>query len=364
MGDTTVLDAATAVHHTATVDEPWDGPAAVKAMPNSAGTLRACHAWVDSDGDPDTKSSYKFPHHKTKGGPANLAGCRNGLARLSGSSIPDGDKAGVKRHLQAHLDDAKGSSDDQLEQTLAARLRIARPVAQLKQGRRDWYRIDNATADTATVHIYDEIGFWGITAADFAGELAAVTAAQIDLHINSPGGEVFDGVAIFNSLQQHPASVTVYVDGLAASAASFIAQAGDRRVMARNATMMIHDGAGLCIGNAGDLRQLADLLDKISNNIADIYAQRAGGDVADWRAAMLAETWYTAAEAVAAGLADEVAQAPARTAPDNTWNLSIFNYAGRDVAPPPATQPVPPLPPPPPPFDPAALAAALRKASA
>lgn len=105
------------VHHTAVVDEPWDGPAAVAAMPDDDAVLRYCHAWQsaeaagekhvsgDSDAD-DQKGSYKFPHHKTKGGPANLSACRNGLARLDGADIPDADRAGVKAHLQAHLDDA------------------------------------------------------------------------------------------------------------------------------------------------------------------------------------------------------------------------------------------------------------------
>lgn len=118
-----IVAKALPVHHTATVDEAWDGPAAVAAMPNDAATLRYCHAWMDSgaddgttkddpDGDADDKkSSYKFPHHKSKGGPANLAACRNGLARLEGSSIPEGDKAGVRAHLQAHLDDASKGSD-------------------------------------------------------------------------------------------------------------------------------------------------------------------------------------------------------------------------------------------------------------
>jgi ATP-dependent protease ClpP protease subunit len=310
----------------------------MKEMPNQAATLRYCCAWYAADGDQNEKSTWKFPHAKTKGGPANLAACRNGLARLSGASIPDGDRAGVKRHLQAHLDDAKTSDD--LDQTLTSRLRMARPVAHLRQGRRDWYRIEDSAA-AAEVYIYDEIGFFGVTAADFVADLRAITAPSINLHVNSPGGEVFDGVAIFTAIRSHPAHVTVHVDGLAASAASFIAQAGDRRVMARNATMMIHEGAGLCVGNAGDMRQLADLLDRVSDNIADIYAQRAGGDVTSWRAAMRAETWYSAAEAVDAGLADEVADVPQKPTALAEWDLSIFNYAGRGCAPAPVaiTQP-------------------------
>jgi hypothetical protein len=111
------------VHHTATVDEPWDGPAAVAAMPNDDAVLRYCHAWEsqeaaaetpeegDDDAD-DQKTNFKFPHHKTKGGPANVAACRNGLARLEGSKIPEVDKAGVRKHLQAHLDDAHEGDDD------------------------------------------------------------------------------------------------------------------------------------------------------------------------------------------------------------------------------------------------------------
>src|SRR5258708_4891417 len=101
---------ALAVHHTATVDTSWDGPAAVAAMPNEPGTLKNRHAWVDSSGDDTAKSTYKMPHHKVDHGPANLAACRNGLARLSGANIPEGDKDAVKKHLQAHLDD--GSQSD------------------------------------------------------------------------------------------------------------------------------------------------------------------------------------------------------------------------------------------------------------
>ena len=118
-----LADKALPVHHTATTDEPWDGPAAVAAMPNDDTVLAYCHAWEDADaaavphkeGDDDAddqKSNYKFPHHHTKGGPANLAACRNGLARLSSADIPAGDDAGVKAHLQAHLDDGGRRPND------------------------------------------------------------------------------------------------------------------------------------------------------------------------------------------------------------------------------------------------------------
>jgi ATP-dependent Clp endopeptidase proteolytic subunit ClpP len=209
-------------------------------------------------------------------------------------------------------------------------LRMARPAADLVQGRTDWYRIKNLS-DVAEVYIYDEIGYFGITASDFVRDLQGITHDKIDLHLNTPGGDVFDGVAIYNALKSHKAEVTVIVDSLAASAGSFIAQAGDKVVMKKNATMMIHDASGLAIGNASDMRDLADLLDKTSDNIASIYSDRAGGTVADWRAAMQAETWYSADEAVKAGLADGVDGEGKNV--DNTWDLSIFNYAGRSEAP-------------------------------
>ena len=126
---TRIWDGANSVHHTATVDDPWDGPAAVAAMPNDKATLHYCHAWEADDAD-DKKSDYKDPHHKVKGGPANLAACRNGLARLDATDIPEGDKAGVKKHLQAHLDDAK--TDDRAGRVPSALRSIVWPKAVLK----------------------------------------------------------------------------------------------------------------------------------------------------------------------------------------------------------------------------------------
>jgi ATP-dependent protease ClpP protease subunit len=356
---TVILASAIAVHHTATVDTSWDGPAAVSAMPNEYADLHYCHAWQSADADAsshtpgdddvdDKKSSFKFPHHKTKGGPANLAACRNGLARLDNSSIPESDKAGVKKHLQAHLDDADDGKKDRFGDVLTLMAqRQPRPTAKLREGRTDWYRIDNhMESDSADIYVYDEIGYWGVTAQDFVTALNAVTASSINLHINSPGGEVFDGVAIYNALEQHPATVTSYVDGIAASAASFIAMAGDTVVMARNATMMIHDASGMCIGDANTMRQTADLLDKISNTIAGIYAEKTGGDVADWRATMQETAWYNADEAKAAGLADQITVAPEKPAapvPANTWDLSIFARAVPTGPTPPEPEPVAPV---------------------
>ena len=216
--------------------------------------------------------------------------------------------------------------------------RTTRPVAKLRQGRNDWFRIENRATDesVADVYIYDEIGYFGVTAADFVGAILDIDAETIALHLNTPGGDVFDGIAIYNALRQHPANIEVTVDALAASAGSFIAMAGDKVVMTKNASLMIHDAHGLAIGNAVDMRELADLLDRQSDNIASIYAERAGGSIEEWRAAMQAETWYSADEAVKAGLADEV-QGAGKGA-KNTFDLSIYSYAGRDAAPAPTVR--------------------------
>ena len=170
-------------------------------------------------------------------------------------------------------------------------------------------------ADSTVIDIYDEIGGWGITAADFIGQLRQVDTRQIELHINSGGGDVYDGLAIYNAILDHPATVNVQVDALAASAASFIAQAGDKVTMGRNSEMMIHDAIGMTIGNAAAHAEMVDLLNKASDNIASIYAARAGGSVKTWRSRMTNETWYSAQDAFDANLADAVAATPKRKMP-------------------------------------------------
>lgn len=188
----------------------------------------------------------------------------------------------------------------------AAVARAKERVAAKVDKPRPWYKMSNS-GTSATVLVYDEIGYYGVTAADFMADLQALgDVTNIDLHISSPGGEAFDAVAIYNGLRRHKARVTTYVDSIAASAASFIAMAGDRVLIEPTAQFMIHEASGLCIGNAADLRELAELLDRTSSTIAGIYAAAAGGTVAKWRAAMKVETWYSAEEAVAAGLADAV----------------------------------------------------------
>ena len=205
----------------------------------------------------------------------------------------------------------------------------------------DWFRITNSDGTSATrVDIYGEIGgaWWndGVTAVDFIEQLRGITDGDIDLHINSPGGDVYDGIAIYQALLDHQATVNVQIDALAASAASFIAQAGDTITMGANAEMMIHDALGLCIGNAADMTEFAEMLSKASDNIASIYSARAGnGNVPKWRQRMTDETWYSANEAVEVGLADKVMKVARRGSNEMTdgFDLSIYKHKNRSEAP-------------------------------
>lgn len=216
---------------------------------------------------------------------------------------------------------------------------MAQKPAQPPTPVRDWYAITNeAPADgqpsRAKVNIYDAIGgWWGTNAAEFVAELDGLDVDELEVHINSPGGAVWDGLAIMNSLKRHRARVTVIVDGLAASAASIVAMAGDEVVMAEGAQMMIHQAAGGAWGTAEFLRDTAVVLDKIDGNMAGIYARRAGGTREEWLELMRLETWYDADEAVAAGLADRADASIEADDAEARFDLSMFAYAGRSHAP-------------------------------
>ena len=171
---------------------------------------------------------------------------------------------------------------------------------------KSWYSIRNVSRSEAEIMIYDEIGFWGVTAAAFIADLKKIDAKDITVFINSPGGSVFDGLAIYNALRQHPANVEVTIMGVAASAASIIAMAGDTVVMPENAFMMIHNPLNMAYGNADDLREMADVLDKIGASLVGIYAKRTGLPEDEIKALLDAETWLNAEEAVLKGFADEL----------------------------------------------------------
>ncbi|WCZ36054.1 head maturation protease, ClpP-related [Corynebacterium heidelbergense] len=167
-------------------------------------------------------------------------------------------------------------------------------------------QIKNLSESKAELFVYGEIG-WETDAYAIAREVSSLDVSELSVRIHSPGGDVYDGLAIMNALKAHPAHVTAVVEGLAASAASFIAVGGaDRVVMRPGSELMIHDAMTIALGNAEDLGKALGDLDRVSNTLAEIYAAKAGTPADMWREAMRAETWFTADEAVEAGLADEV----------------------------------------------------------
>lgn len=205
------------------------------------------------------------------------------------------------------------------------------------RGPREWYRIRNANKQgEAEIFIYDVIGeswFGGITANQFVQDLRAVEADKILLRVNSPGGDIFDGIAIRNALIEHPAEVEGHVDGMAASTASWVALASDSLVIAPSAVMMIHEPMNIAMGDAEFMRKEAERLDMFGDDIADMYVKKAGGTRQEWRDRMRAETWYTDQQAVDAGLADEVA---GQEAAENRYDpalLGVFKNTPKHLLP-------------------------------
>ena len=179
-----------------------------------------------------------------------------------------------------------------------------------KTNNQSWYSIKAKANDEAEISIYDEIGFLGVSAASFAQDLkdCGNNLKQINLHIHSPGGDAFDGIAIYNLLKNHPANVTVYIDGLAASMASVIAMAGNEVIMPENAMMMIHKPWGIQGGDAEDMRKYADLLDKVENTLIPAYANKTGKTPEELAEMLSAETWLNGKECVDQGFADKLAE--------------------------------------------------------
>lgn len=194
------------------------------------------------------------------------------------------------------------------------------------------------TDSPGEIWLYDAIDawaddWWGGVSASMLVEALQSMSGPLVMHVNSPGGDVFEALAMYSTLKNYPGAVEVRVEGLAASAASYLALAADTTVIEPNAMMMIHEAWGFTRGPAAEMRKAADVLDKTSGNIASIYQAKAGGDVADWRAAMLEETWYTGQEAVDAGLADAVTTNRAASDPAGEglaaarWDLAVFAHA-------------------------------------
>lgn len=195
---------------------------------------------------------------------------------------------------------------------------------------------DSADGAGSTIYVYDAIvsdAYWGgVAAMDFVKAVAAAAGPRLTIRINSPGGDVFAAQTMCQALREFAGEVVCMVDGYAASAASLLALAGASCVMAPGAFLMVHRSHTACYGNCSDMADMATLLEKVDGTIADVYAKKSGKDRASCMAWMDAETWFTAEEAVAAGMANAIAEAPGAEALAK-WDLSAYQHAPQHIPP-------------------------------
>ncbi|MDG6894530.1 ClpP-like prohead protease/major capsid protein fusion protein [Volucribacter amazonae] len=203
----------------------------------------------------------------------------------------------------------------------------------LTKNSRSWYQIQAKGKQGAEIRIFEEIGFLGVTAKAFSKELTALgkDLEQLDIHIHSPGGDVFEGIAIYNLLKNHPAKKTVYIDGLAASMASVIAMAGDEIIMPENAMMMIHKPWGVQGGDAEEMRKYADLLDKVEHILIPAYAEKTGKSHQELAEMLACETWLNGRECVEQGFADILAKPLQAMASYQSKKLEDYNNMPKHI---------------------------------
>lgn len=210
---------------------------------------------------------------------------------------------------------------------------------------RTWYNFKQTDTDPAVLSIFDDIGAFGVSAKSFLNDLASAQGDSVRVEINSPGGDVFAGLAIYNGLRNSGKKVNVRVLGLAASAASLVAMAGDTIEMPENSFMMVHNPWGFAMGGASDMRDTADMLDKLGTSLASTYAKRTGKSAEEIAALLDAETWMSAAEAVDAGFATAViSEVPVKAAFDLDRlpaNVRAAYASAKASAPAPAPAPAP-----------------------
>lgn len=191
-----------------------------------------------------------------------------------------------------------------------------------------------ASGDAETISIMDVIGdgfFGGVSARSVADKLKAIGKNPVTVQINSPGGDFFEGLAIYNLLREHPRNVTVKVMGVAASAAAVIAMAGDKIQVPRAGFLMIHNVWVLAIGNANDLRTIADSLDPFDTVTADIFSTRTGMDDKQVRKMLDAETWIGGKEAVDLGFADSLLPSDEEAPPAKNETVASPQAAMREI---------------------------------
>ena len=173
---------------------------------------------------------------------------------------------------------------------------------------KEWYKIKNKSSEVSDVYLFNDIGTFGITAQSFIDEIKQYEDRELNIHINSLGGEVFEGMAIYSIIQRRTSKTTVYIEGIAASIASVIALAADEVIMSENSLLMIHNAWGGTQGEAKDMRKQAEILEKITNEIAEVYVKKTKIPYNEIVEMMDEETWLTAQEAVALGFVDSISE--------------------------------------------------------
>jgi ATP-dependent Clp endopeptidase proteolytic subunit ClpP len=176
--------------------------------------------------------------------------------------------------------------------------------------KQSWYSINaKKTEQYADVYLYDEVGSYGVSAKEFVNDIKLLKGKDIYLHVNCVGGEVFDGMAIYNTLKKYKGKVVAYIEGIAASMGSIIPLAADEIIMSENSLYMIHNAWGGAMGEASDMRKTANLLDKLSAEIANIYSKKTGLPISQLEEMMDEETWFNSEEALQYGFIDRVSDA-------------------------------------------------------
>lgn len=350
--------------HSTAVDteSDWDGPGEVAAAPNEEATLRYMHAWIEAGADPDAKQSYKFPHHKAGTDTAAvIAGVNNALSRLPQADIPEGDRSGVEDHLRMHQEDAGTGEEEESTEDRADRTQLSPyPPSSLGTGLPGREREKEGTGQSASstslrakhepircfegnakpheafwnwrnaienghpegedepqpeMELYgyiSEYSWWDddITPKMFKEDLYRYgNRGPVTIRMNSGGGDVIAASVMKAILIDYPGKVTVKIDGMAASAATIVAIAGDVVKMQESAYFMIHDPMTsffFAVLNIEELSRLLDSLKTAKNGIIDAYTTKTGMSRERLGTMMTRETWMTAQEAVTMGFADEV----------------------------------------------------------
>jgi ATP-dependent Clp protease, protease subunit len=265
---------------------------------------------TDDQYDSETKEHYKYPFGKN--GKVYRAGLVAIRQRASAQNEDD-------------IYDAAGSLIDKIDNQASNRGKQRYNRSPFARKNRQVHQLMNlSNEDEPTLYIYDEISWFGVDAGEFVKDLNSQTAKNINVRINSPGGSVFDGVTIYNAMRQHKSNIIVHIDGLAGSIASVIAMGGNELRMAKSAYLMIHEPWSIVIGTAGDMRDEADLLDKINSTIAEIYSDKSGIDIDEIKSMMSDETWLKGQDAVDMKFADHVYSDEKEKAQANLFDLSIF----------------------------------------